>query len=214
MSKIQILLVDDHPVVRDGLKMLINHQDHLSVCGESDNAKEALKLTGKLTPDVVVTDITLKESDGLELTKDIKAHFPDTHVLVLSIHEESTYAERALRAGAQGYLMKEVASENIIDAIGIVSRGDVYISPSMSSHLLHKMVGGRTPQLTSPIESLSDRELEIFKLIGQGIKASQIAQRLHLSVKTVETYRTRIKEKLDLADANELLQHAIRWTNS
>jgi len=213
-DRIQVFLVDDHPIVRDGLKTLIERRDDLSVCGEAENAAEALKAIRQAKPDVVITDISLKESDGLELTKDIKACYPDMPVIVLSIHEESTYCERALRAGAQGYLMKEVASENVIEAIRTVLTGEIYVSGTMAKRFLHKMVGGKTPEIQSSIETLSDREFEIFKLIGQGFKASQIAERLYLSVKTIETYRARIKEKLDLADAGELLRYAIKWAKS
>ena len=210
----KVFLVDDHPIVRDGLKTLIERRDDLCVCGEAEDAKGVLKAIQETGPDLVITDITLKASDGLELTKDIKARFPDLPVIVLSIHEESTYCERALHAGAQGYLMKEVASENVIDAIRKVLAGEIYISDTMSKRFLHKMVGSKATEIQSPVDTLSDRELEIFKLIGQGFKASQIAERLHLSVKTVETYRARIKEKLDLADAGELLQFAIKWGSS
>jgi len=173
-----------------------------------------MKAIRQAEPDVVITDITLKESDGLELTKDIKARYPDMPVIVLSIHEESTYCERALRAGAQGYLMKEVASEDVIEAIHKVCNGEIHVSGTMAKRFLHNMVGGKTPEIQSPIETLSNRELEIFKLIGQGFKASQIAERLYLSAKTIETYRARIKEKLDLADAGELLRYAIKWAKS
>ncbi|MFC1765016.1 response regulator [Planctomycetota bacterium] len=213
-EKTKVFLVDDHPIVRDGLKTLIERRENYVVCGEAENAKGALKGVKESDPDVVITDITLKESDGLELTKDLKVRYPDLPVIVLSIHEESTYAERALRAGAQGYLMKEVASENVMDALNTVLQGELYISNTMAKRFLNKMVGGKATEIQSPVETLSDRELEIFKLIGQGFKASQIAERLHLSVKTVETYRARIKEKLDLADAGELLQFAIKWSSS
>ncbi len=212
--RIKVFLVDDHPIVRDGLKTLIERRDDFCVCGEAEDAAGALKAIRQAEPDVVITDITLKESDGLELTTDIKARYPDMPVIVLSIHEESTYCERALRAGAQGYLMKEVASENVIEAIRTVLTGEIYVSGAMAKRFLHKMVGGKTQEIQSPIETLSNRELEIFKLIGQGFKASQIAERLYLSVKTIETYRARIKEKLDLADAGELLRYAIKWAKS
>lgn len=213
-GQVKVFLVDDHPIVRDGLKTLIERRDNFIICGEAEDANGALKGVRESVPDVVITDITLRESDGLELTKDLKVRYPDLPVIVLSIHEESTYCERALRAGAQGYLMKEVASENIMDALHQVLQGELYISDTMSRRFLHKMVGGRTVAIQSPVEMLSDRELEIFRLIGQGFKASQIAERLHLSVKTVETYRARIKEKLDLADASELLQYAIKWAST
>lgn len=213
-EKKKVFLVDDHPIVRDGLKTLIERRERFFVCGQAEDAKGGLRGVKESHPDVVITDITLKESDGLELTKDLKVRYPDLPVIVLSIHEESTYCERALRAGAQGYLMKEVASEKVIDALDTVLKGELFISDTMAKRFLNKMVGGKTTEIQSPVETLSDRELEIFKLIGQGFKASQIAERLHLSVKTVETYRARIKEKLDLADAGELLQFAIKWARS
>lgn len=214
MKQTRIYIVDDHPIVREGLKLLINHQVNLIVCGEADNIKSAVKGVAQTKPDLVVTDITLKDSDGLELTKDLRGSYPDLHIIVLSIHDESTYAERALRAGAQGYLMKEVVSDHIIEAIQTVSRGEIYVSDQISKRLLHKIVGGKTLAETSTADALSDRELEIFKLIGHGYKASQIAKQLHLSSKTVETYRARIKEKLALKDANTLLQYAIQWNHT
>jgi DNA-binding NarL/FixJ family response regulator len=213
-GKIKVFLVDDHPIVRDGLKTLIERREDLCVCGEAEEAAGAMKAIRQSKPDVVITDITLKESDGLELTKDIRACYPDMPVIVLSIHDESTYCERALRAGAQGYLMKEVVSENVIEAIRQVLNGEIYVSGPMAKRFLHKMVGGKGQEIRSPIETLSDRELEIFRLIGEGFKASQIADRLYLSVKTVETYRSRLKEKLDLGDAGELLRYAIKWAKS
>ncbi|MCF7975449.1 MAG: response regulator transcription factor [Phycisphaerae bacterium] len=211
MPQTRIFIVDDHPIVRDGLKLLIDHQDDLTVCGEADDIKSALRGVAQAKPDVVLTDITLKASDGLELTKDLKILYPDLHIIVLSIHDESTYAERALRAGAQGYLMKEVVSDHIIEAIHTVCRDEIFVSDQIAKRLLHKIVGGKSTQTASGTDALSDRELEIFKLIGQGFKASQIAKQLHLSVKTVETYRARIKEKLDIKDAGSLLQFAIQW---
>ena len=213
-EKIKVFLADDHPIVREGLKTLIERRQDFVVCGQAEDAKGALKGVKESDPAVVITDISLKESDGLELTKDLKARYPDLPIIVLSMHEESTYCERALRAGAQGYLMKEIASEEVIDALDTVLKGELFISDTMAKRFLHKMVGGKAAEIVSPVESLSDRELEIFKLIGEGFKASQIAERLHLSVKTVETYRARIKEKLDLADASELLQFAIKWAGS
>jgi len=213
-TKTQILLVDDHPVVRDGLTTIINHQRDLNVCGGADDAHEALKAISELKPDVVVADISLKNSDGIELTKSIKAKYPKLPVLVLSVHDESIYAERALRAGARAYLMKEVVSENIVKAIRSVLKGEIYVSDTISKKFLHKIAGDKAATTRTPVENLSDREFEIFHLIGEGYKASQIAKKLHLSVKTVETYRGRLKEKLNLDSAAELLQYAIKWTKS
>jgi len=213
-TKTQILLVDDHPVVRDGLTTIINHERNLNVCGGADDAHQALKAIGDLKPDVVVVDISLKNSDGIELTKSIKAKYTTLPVIILSVHDESVYAERALRAGARAYLMKEVVSENIVKAIRTVLKGEIYVSDAISKKFLHKVAGDKTDKTKTSIENLSDREFEIFRLIGDGLKASQIAKKLHLSVKTVETYRGRLKEKLNLDSASELLQYAIKWTKS
>ena len=212
--KTQILLVDDHPVVRDGLTTIINHQRDLNVCGGTDDAHQALKAIGDLKPDVVVADISLKNSDGIELTKSIKAKYPTLPVVVLSVHDESVYAERALRAGARAYLMKEVASENIVNALRTVLKGEIYVSDTVSKKFLHKIAGDKTNKTKTSMENLSDREFEIFRFIGEGYKASQIAKKLHLSVKTVETYRGRLKEKLNLDSAAALLQYAIKWAKS
>jgi len=213
-TKKRIFIVDDHPIVREGLITIINHDKDLAVCGEADEPQEALKAISELRPDVVIVDITLKNSDGIELTKSIKARYPKLPVIVLSIHDESVYAERALRAGAQAYLMKEVVSDNIVTAIRTVLSGEVYVSNTMGKKMLRKLAAGKADTISGPMDSLSDRELEIFRLIGQGYKPSKIAKSMHISVKTVETYRARIKEKLNLADADELLRYAIRWVSS
>ena len=213
-NKTQVLIVDDHPVVRDGLATIINHERDMNVCGEADDAYQALKTVTELKPDVVVVDISLKNSDGIELTKSIKTKHPKLSVIVLSVRDESLYAERALLAGAQAYLMKDAASENIIKAIRTVLRGEIYVSNTIAKKFLHKVAGDKTGTTKTTIENLSDRELEIFLLIGEGCKASQIAKQLHLSVKTVETYRGRLKEKLHLNSAAELLQYAIKWAKS
>jgi DNA-binding NarL/FixJ family response regulator len=213
-NKKRVLIVDDHPIVRDGLITIIDHDKDLTVCGEADEPQEALKAISELRPDVVIVDITLKDSDGIELTKSIKARYPKLPVIILSIHDESVYAERALRAGAQAYLMKEVVSDNIVTAIRTVLSGEIYVSNTMGKKMLRKLAAGKADTISGPMDSLSDRELEIFRLIGQGYKPSKIAKSMHLSVKTVETYRTRIKEKLNLADADELLRYAIRWVSS
>jgi DNA-binding NarL/FixJ family response regulator len=213
-NKKRVLIVDDHPIVRDGLITIIDHDKDLTVCGEADEPQEALKAISELRPDVVIVDITLKNSDGIELTKSIKARYPRLPVIVLSIHDESVYAERALRAGAQAYLMKEVVSDNIVTAIRTVLSGEIYVSNTMGKKMLRKLAAGKADTISGPMDSLSDRELEIFRLIGQGYKPSKIAKSMHLSVKTVETYRARIKEKLNLADADELLRYAIRWVSS
>ncbi len=210
-KKTQVLIVDDHPVVRDGLVTIINHEQDFNVCGQADDAPEALKAIAELKPDVAVVDISLKSSDGIELTKSIKARYPKLFVIVLSLHDESIYAERALRAGARAYLMKEAVSENIVKAIRVVLSSEIYVSDKISRKLLHRIAGDKAGTAKTPIDTLSDRELEIFRLIGEGYKASQMAKRLHLSIKTIETYRARVKQKLDLADSSELLRYAIKW---
>ena len=213
-KKTQVLIVDDHPVIRDGLVTIINHERDLNVCGQAEDAYIALKAVAELKPDIVVTDISLKSSDGIELTKNIKARYPRLLVIILSIHDESIYAERALLAGAKAYLMKDEVSENVIKAIRTVLNGEIYVSDAISKKFLHKIARDKAGIAKTPIESLSDREFEIFRLIGEGLKASQMAKQLHLSIKTIETYRSRIKEKLNLPNASELLQYSIRWAKS
>ncbi|MGA2916762.1 MAG: response regulator transcription factor [Sedimentisphaerales bacterium] len=213
-NKTQVLIVDDHPVIRDGLVTIVNHEQDFNVCGQAVDAYQALKAVAELKPDIVVTDISLKSSDGIELTKNIKARCPGLPVIIFSVHDESLYAERALLAGAKAYLMKDEVSENIIKAIRTVLNGEIYVSDTISKKFLHRIAGDKAGTAKTPIENLSDREFEIFRLIGEGLKASQIANQLHLSIKTIETYRTRIKEKLNLADAAELLRYSIKWAKS
>ncbi|MHC4387497.1 MAG: response regulator transcription factor [Planctomycetota bacterium] len=213
-KKTKILIVDDHPIVRQGLAELINHEQDLTVCAQAEDAIEALRTIKEIEPNMVIVDISLKETSGLELIKDIGAQYGNLPVLALSMHDESLYAERALRAGAKGYIMKAEATENVVTAIRKVLSGEIYVSDRMAAKMVRKLVGGRRETGASAIERLSDRELEVFSLIGQGQGTRQIAEKLHLSVKTVETYRAHIKEKLNLADANELLQYAIQWVRS
>jgi len=213
-NKTKIVIVDDHPIVRQGLAELINHEGDLVVCGQAEDAHQAMKAIKELKPDMVIVDISLKETSGMELIKDIKARYPNLAVLALSMHDESLYAERSLRAGAKGYIMKAEATENVVTAIRKVLCGQIYVSDRMAAKLIHKLVGGKTEVGASAIDRLSDRELEVFRLIGQGYGTRQIGEKLHLSVKTIETYRAHIKEKLNLADAGELLQYAIRWVTS
>jgi DNA-binding NarL/FixJ family response regulator len=213
-NKTNILIVDDHPIVRQGLAELINHEEDLAVCGQAEDAHQAIKAVKELKPDMAIVDISLKETSGMELIKDVKAQFPNLPTLALSMHDESLYAERALRAGARGYIMKAEATEKVILAIRTILSGEIYISEKMASKMMQKLVGGNTEISASPVERLSDRELEVFQLIGKGFGTRQISERLCLSIKTIETYRAHIKEKLGLADAAELLQHAIQWSNS
>ena len=210
--KSRILLVDDHPIVRQGLAELINHEKDLFVCGTAETFHEALDKIPVLNPDLVLADISLKGgNDGIELLKNIKSRFPETLVLMLSMHDETLYALRALRAGAAGYIMKQEATEKVLIAIRRVLKGDLYLSQTMEKKLMHQLVGGRAVEKTSSIDALSDRELQVFSLVGQGRSTRQIAEELHLSVKTVETHRAHIKEKLHLESATELVQHAVQW---
>ncbi len=213
-NKINILIVDDHPIVRQGLAELVNHEDGLVVCGQAEDAHQAMKAVKELKPDMAIVDISLKETSGMELIKDINAQYPHLPVLALSMHDESLYAERALRAGAKGYIMKAEATEKVIMAIHKILSGEIYISDKMAAKMMHKLVGGGNKINASPVDSLSDRELEVFQLIGKGIGTRQISERLYLSIKTIETYRAHIKEKLNLVDAAEMLQYAIQWVNS
>jgi len=213
-NKTNILIVDDHPIVRQGLAEMVNHEDDLEVCGQAEDAHQAMQALKELKPDMAIVDISLKETSGMELIKDLNAQYPNLPVLALSMHDESLYAERALRAGAKGYIMKAEATEKVIMAIRKILSGGIYLSDKMSSKMMHKFVGGNAEINTSPVERLSDRELEVFQLIGKGFGTRQISERLFLSIKTIETYRAHLKEKLNLADAAELLQYAIQWVNS
>jgi len=213
-DKIRILIVDDHPIVRRGLAELLNHEDDFAVCGQAEDYHEALRAIGQLNPNMAVVDISLKETSGLELIKDIHSQHPDLPVLALSMHDETLYAERALRAGAMGYIMKQEATENVIAAIRKILGGEIYVSDRMASRMVRKLVAGQTVTNASSVDCLSDRELEVFRLIGKGHGTRQISERLYLSVKTIETYRAHIKDKLNLADAAELLQYAIQWVSS
>jgi DNA-binding NarL/FixJ family response regulator len=213
-KKSNILIVDDHPIVRQGLAELINHENDLTVCAQAEDANQAMKAVKELKPDMAIVDISLKETSGMELIKDLKTQYPNLPVLTLSMHDESLYAERALRAGARGYIMKAEATEKVIKAIRKILSGEIYISDKMASKMMRKLVSGNSEINASPVELLSDRELEVFQLIGKGFGTRQIAERLYLSIKTIETYRAHIKEKLNLADSAELLQYAIQWVNS
>jgi len=213
-NKTNILLVDDHPIVRQGLAELINHQTDFVVCGQAEDAHQAMKAVKELKPDMAIVDISLKETSGMELIKDLNSQYPNLPVLALSMHDESLYAERALRAGARGYIMKDEATEKVIMAIHKILRGEIYISDKMATKMMRKLVGSSTELTTSPVERLSDRELEVFQLIGKGFGTRQISERLFLSIKTIETYRAHIKEKLHLADSAEMLRYAIQWVNS
>ena len=205
------MLVEDHPVVRHGLANLIDDEPDLAVCGGAESTTEALKLIPQLHPDVVLIDIALGEESGLELIKRVHDAHPDLPILALSMHDEALYAERALRAGAKGYIMKKEAMEKVMTAIRSVLGGEMFVSPKMASRMVHKLIDGRGAQSASPLELLSDREFEVFNLIAQSIGPTEIAQRLDVSVKTIETHREHIKEKLNLRSGPELTRYAIEW---
>ena len=209
---ISIFIVDDHPVFRKGLAQLLNSESDFDVCGEAEDAAAALKFLKKKLPALVIVDITLKDSSGIDLIKDIKQLFPEIQILTLSMHDEMIYAERALRAGAKGYVMKQEAPETIIKAIRHILGGNTYFSDDVTTRLFSKMAdGNRKISASSPVDLLSDRELEIFQMIGRGFSSRQIAGKLHISIKTVENHRAHIKEKLNLSSAIELVQHATLW---
>jgi DNA-binding NarL/FixJ family response regulator len=210
-KKAGILLVDDHAVVRFGISQLINRQADMMICGEEEDASKALSAIAVLKPDLVIADISLKDSSGLELMRNIQAQYPGLPVLVMSVHDESVYAEVAFRAGAAGYLMKEEALEKILTAVRRVLGGDVYVSEALGSKMLQQRVRGHGDIKVSPVKTLSDRELEVLQLIGQWKGTRQIATELHLSVKTIEYYREQIKKKLALKNAAELTQFATSW---
>lgn len=210
----RILIVDDHPVVREGLVQQINREPDLTVCGQASNASEALSLVEKGQPDMVVADINLPGRSGLELIRDLHALSPDLPVLVLSMHDESVFAERVLRAGGRGYLSKKEGSERLADGIRRVLSGQIYVSEAVSTRLLDGLSGKQSARVASPIEQLTDRELEVFTLIGQAKETKEIAKRLGMSCKTVEAHRGAIKRKLKLKTGPELTRHAVLWVEA
>lgn len=210
-KKHKILLVEDHPMFREMLAQLIDRDLGMEVCGESDNIQEAMSLIAEKNPDVAIVDISLKGSSGLELIKDIKARGARVDVLVLSMHEEELYAERALRAGAKGYITKNEASSEIIEAIRSVMNGEVYASRKVTAKLLERMTQKNSSPELDGLELLADRELEVFQMLGRGKSTREIAKELNLGESTVETYRSRIKDKLQLRSAAELYLRAGQW---
>jgi DNA-binding NarL/FixJ family response regulator len=207
-SKCRVFLIDDHPIVRQGLALFIDREPDLMVCGEADGATSALQAIRDALPNFIVLDISLDGPDGLDLLKVLRAEYPNLPVLILSMHDESAYAERALRAGANGYIMKQEATEKVLTAIRHILRGDVYLSDRLTKRMLQQFVHGAVSP-RDPLAKLSDRELEVYRLIGAGHGTRQIADELHVSTKTVESYQAHIKEKLSLRNARELVQHAI-----
>ncbi|MFY9903662.1 MAG: response regulator transcription factor [Terriglobales bacterium] len=209
--KKMVFVVDDHPIVRQGLALLINQEADLAVCGEAEEMQAALPAIQAVRPDILIVDISLNGPDGLELLKNVRITSPRLPVLILSMHDEAIYAERALRAGANGYIMKQEATERVLVALRRILSGEIYVSDRIANSMLQHYVRGVNPAEHSSITELTDRELEVFRLIGDGLGTRQIAEALHLSVKTVESYQAHIKEKLSLRSGRELVQHAVEW---
>lgn len=210
----RVLLVDDHPIMRHGLAQLIRTEEGLDVCGDAGSAAEGLAAVGRCKPDLVVVDLTLPDKNGLELLKDIQALHPGTLCIVLSMHDESVYAERALRAGARGYVMKEAAADHLIGAIRRVLGGGIYVSETMASRMLEGMTSSKAKPSASLIDRLTDRELEILEMIGKGVATKIIAEKLSISARTVEAHRAHIKEKLGITDGAALVRFAVQWVES
>lgn len=209
----RVILVDDHPIMRHGLAQLIRMENGLDVCGEAGNAREGLDLVDKLKPDLAVIDLTLPDKNGLELVKDIRAMHPATVCLVLSMHDESLYGERSLRAGARGYVMKEEAADHLITAIHKIMSGGLYVSETLNARMLEQMTAP-TRAKAAGIDSLTDRELEILELIGKGVATKNIATQLSISARTVEAHRAHVKEKLGITDGAALVRYAVQWVET
>jgi len=214
MTRTKVLLIDDHPLVREWLSTLINQQADLSVCGEAEDAPHALSLVASLKPRLAIVDLSLKSGSGIQLIKDLKQLDASLLILVLSMHDESLYAERVLRAGARGYVMKREVTKKIIGAIRDVLRGEIVLSEKLATTMLGKLLQGQADSTLSPVTILGDRELEVFQLLGRGWETRRISEELHISIKTVQAHCARIKEKLNLKSATELLREAIRWEES
>lgn len=208
----KIVIIDDHPIVRQGFRQIIEQDADYQVIGEAEDAFTAMELIEETQPDMALIDLSLKNSNGLELIKDLQLAKSTVKILVVSLHEESLYAERALRAGARGFIMKAEATENILVAVRTVAQGGIYLSEKMHSRMLERMTGTAKPGNHNPLEVLSDREFEVFQLIGDGFKTKAIAEKLNLSIKTIETYKSHLKTKLDARDSVELLQIALEWS--
>jgi len=210
-DKNAVLIVEDHEIFRLGIRELINHEPDLAVCGEADDVESARTLIRKLRPDLVIIDITLKKSNGMDLIKEISAHYKSMKTLVLSMHDELLYAERSLQAGAQGYIMKQETSRSIVKAIRHILAGNIYVSQEIMDNLLERVRTGQDSLEKPPVYNLSDRELEVLGMIGEGKSTGDIAANMNLSVSTISTYRERIKEKLNLKNAAELMRYAVHW---
>jgi DNA-binding NarL/FixJ family response regulator len=213
-KKARIFIVDDHPLVREMLSNLIRQTPDLIVCGEAEDGKSALQEIARSSADLVIVDLSLGNGSGIDLIRSIRSLFPEVDVIVLSMHDERVYAERSIRAGARGYIMKRESTKKIIDAIHQVLQGNMYLSKDLTGLFAEKFVSGSSPGGGPAIAQLSDRELEVFQLIGQGYETRQIAKTLNVNIKTVQTYCTRIKDKLKYSTGSELLREAIRWTEA
>jgi len=213
MDRAKVLVIDDHPLLRQGMAQLINQEKDLVLCGEAKDSASAMDAVHRLEPDIAIVDLTLKDQSGTQLVKQLAELFPGLKMLVFSMHDEWLHAERALQSGAAGYIMKEEAPEQVLAAIRRVLAGQTYLSERMSARILNRLVKGKAKDEVLPISTLSDRELQIFTLIGQGIPTREIAEQLSLSIKTVESHRERIKDKLKLKNATELLRYAMRYTH-
>lgn len=211
-GQLRVVIIDDHPIVRTGLTELINHQADMTVCGESNTVEGGLERIRADRPDVAIVDLSLGTASGLQLVKTLNASLPEVRVLILSMHDETLHAERALAAGARGYIMKQEAPQNLIAAIRCVASGKTYVSPQMSERIVARVSAGGKRDEAAPLERLTDREREVFALIGRGLATRDIATQLDLSTKTIETYQARIKEKLGLASGHELIRAAVSWT--
>jgi len=213
MAKKKVLIVDDHPVVRQGLAAFINGEDDFMVCGDVEDAGGAIKLINELDPDIIIADLSLKGTSGIELASAVRARF-DIPVLILSMHDENFYAERAIRAGARGYIMKKESMETVVRALRNILDGKIYVSDVLKERLLGRLLASPGDIVRSPLESLTNREMDVFQRIGKGLSNRHIARELSLSVKTVETYRSRIIDKLKLKDSSELALYAVKWHQS
>ncbi|MDR1893356.1 MAG: response regulator transcription factor [Spirochaetales bacterium] len=212
MKRFRIVIVDDHPIVRQGLEQLLEQEPDMKVSGAVGDAQDFMDLIKKEVPDIALVDLSLKNSSGLELIKDLAVQYPELKVLVISLHDEESYAERAIRAGARGFIMKVEATENLLMAIRRVIKGEIYLSEKMKTRLLEKIISQKKPEPGGLLtDGLTDREIEIFDLIGEGMKNQNIANKLSISIKTVETYKTHLKRKLNLKDSSELIQKAVEW---
>jgi len=207
----RVLIVDDHPIVRQGLRRIMEDEDDLTVCGEAETARDGRNAIKDLSPDVLIADISLRQGDGIELVREVRAHHPQLPILVLSMHDETIYAERMLSAGANGYIMKQEANDQFLVALRRVLDGNIYVSDAVGSTLIQKFAAGGTYPTSNPVDRLSNRELQILHMIGKGMSTRETAETLNLSIKTVESHRQRIKRKLNLTTGTQLVQYAVNW---